>query len=258
MIGRPLVLQIDMGDGLARKSLAEQVYELLERAVVQGQIPPGTRLSEEAIGAAFAVSRSPAREAIAELELKGLAERLPNRERRVTVPSEIFIRDTYGVWILLESEGLFMASTVAEPELVASLEEQVDRIEALTPRGSAAEISAAVTAFHTDLQRGCPNKQLHRITGDWNLYIRWLRRLYFDYDAEATERGISDHRSIVECFKQRSRPKLFKAMRKHVEWQRDLVLEGWRKSNAAWLVETGGMLEFRLTGRADIPVGPLG
>src|SRR5262245_35150447 len=119
------LLKISFGTGLVRKSLARQVYEILEGNIVQGSIPPGMSLGEEIVAAAFSVSRGPTREAITELERKGLAERLPNRDRRVTVPSEKFIRDTFAAWTILETERLHAASLIADHSLWSQLDEML-------------------------------------------------------------------------------------------------------------------------------------
>src|SRR5215813_13565606 len=80
---------------LERRNLGDQLYEILEDRIVAGVLQPGTRLSEEAIAAEFGISRSPVRDVLAKLESMGLAERVLFRDRRVAVPTEKFVCDTY-------------------------------------------------------------------------------------------------------------------------------------------------------------------
>jgi DNA-binding GntR family transcriptional regulator len=56
---------------LERKTLSSQLYEILERKVITGELSPGTRLSEESVAETYNVSRSPAREALLDLEKAG-------------------------------------------------------------------------------------------------------------------------------------------------------------------------------------------
>ncbi len=88
---------------IVRRPLSEQVYQLLEDRILAGTIAPGTKLAEEAIAEEFGVSRSPAREAISQLEKVGLAEKSGPRDRRVVIPSRKIIIDVYATWIILET-----------------------------------------------------------------------------------------------------------------------------------------------------------
>lgn len=240
------VITIDVAGGLVRKSLARQVYEALERAIINGELPPGTRLGEDAIAAAFSVSRSPAREAIAELERISLAERLPNRDRRVAVPTHVFISDVFDVWTLIESERLYEASRSADSAAHARIDALLEEAERFSSGRDADRLRAALRDFHRALQEGCRNRQLHRIADDWYKYVLWFRNLYFDYHTQATDAALNDHRQIVECFKRGDREGLMTVMRRHIESHRDRVLAAWRKSDAAELAASTRTLEFKL------------
>lgn len=236
-----------LSDALSRKSLATQVYENLEQAILEGRLAPGTRLGEDAIADAFAVSRSPAREAIAELERVGLAERLPNRDRRVAVPTERFIVDVFDVWTLLESERLFESSRVASASDLAEIDALLKNLEdgnASTP----AERELQLQRFHQLLQVACPNRQLHRIADDWYRYIRWLRKLYVDYHKIVSTTAMKEHREIVRAFRKQDRERLLDVMRRHIRSHRDIVLEAWRKTHGAELAASSRSLPFAIAG----------
>ncbi len=49
------------------RSYTAQVHDVLQRAIVRGKLPPRTSLSEAAISLAINVSRTPVREALAQL-----------------------------------------------------------------------------------------------------------------------------------------------------------------------------------------------
>ena len=53
-------------------------------AFVTGRLAAGTRLTEEALCAEFAISRTPVRDALSRLEADKLVEKLPARGYRVT------------------------------------------------------------------------------------------------------------------------------------------------------------------------------
>ena len=74
----------------------------LKRRLVQGNIPPGARLSERAISRGLNVSRTPLREALLQLESERLVERTSSggwQARRLT---ERDVRDIFAVRRQLE------------------------------------------------------------------------------------------------------------------------------------------------------------
>src|SRR6202020_3466683 len=83
--------------GLVHASTADRVTELLRTHIMEGLFPPGTRLSEEAIGQALGVSRNTLREAFRLL----CHERLdvPEVDRGIFVPvlSRADVTDIYAL-----------------------------------------------------------------------------------------------------------------------------------------------------------------
>ncbi|MCX7631671.1 MAG: GntR family transcriptional regulator, partial [Geminicoccaceae bacterium] len=49
-------------------TLAERVFEQLRTAIVEGEIPAGSKISEPALAARYGISRGPLREALRRLE----------------------------------------------------------------------------------------------------------------------------------------------------------------------------------------------
>ena len=63
---------------IAIASLVDHIAERLERAIMSGDLKPGSRLSEQGLAKRFGVSRGPLREAIRRLEGRKLIDRKPN------------------------------------------------------------------------------------------------------------------------------------------------------------------------------------
>lgn len=253
---------VPLGAQLMRKSLSRQLYETLEESIIEGRLQPGTRLGEDAVATAFGVSRSPAREAIVELERNGFAERVSARDRRIAVPTAAFITDCYDVWALLESERLYESSRQADDEALRAIDRLLLDMEALHSVGDHAAVERLLPEFHASLQRECRNRQLQRVSADWHKYVRWFRQLYFrsspDGEPEATQEALSHHRQIVEAFRRRDREVLLRVIRTHIAWQCEQVLAGWRASTAPDIASSTRMLDFELrpAGRAGTPSTP--
>lgn len=85
--------------------LTDQVYEFLHRAIVNGEMPAGTRLRVRDVAAEVGTSVMPVREAIRRLEEAGLAEREPHKGavvRGLTLSELVPVYDTRR---LLEGEA---------------------------------------------------------------------------------------------------------------------------------------------------------
>src|SRR5438270_11902665 len=68
---------------LDRIPLRERVYELVQRAIVSGELHPGQRVRDLDLAAQLDVSRTPVREALQRLEDEGLVEALPGALTRL-------------------------------------------------------------------------------------------------------------------------------------------------------------------------------
>ncbi len=64
---------------IARVTLHEEVLTRIRDMIIEGVLPPGSRINEGQVGASLGVSRTPLREAIKTLVSEGLVEILPAR-----------------------------------------------------------------------------------------------------------------------------------------------------------------------------------
>ncbi|MGU3411976.1 GntR family transcriptional regulator [Microbacterium sp. M1A1_1b] len=78
-----------------RKLLRDTVQDKIRDAIMDGTLEPGERLNDDDLIAWLGVSRTPIREALAELARAGLIEMAPNRYTRVAAPSKDELLDAY-------------------------------------------------------------------------------------------------------------------------------------------------------------------
>jgi DNA-binding GntR family transcriptional regulator len=94
---------------LTQASTAERVAELLRTRIMEGVFPPGTRLSEEAIGHTLGISRNTLREAFRLLCHERVAVHLLNRGIFVPVLTTADVVDIFAVRRLVEGGAARMA-----------------------------------------------------------------------------------------------------------------------------------------------------
>lgn len=78
--------------GLKRSTLRQEVTDILRWRIIQGEIAPGTRITEERVSKDMGISRGPVRESLRELENEGLVLVEAYRGAVVTETSEDELR----------------------------------------------------------------------------------------------------------------------------------------------------------------------
>ncbi|XAS69101.1 GntR family transcriptional regulator [Micrococcaceae bacterium Sec5.7] len=99
------------------------VSEQLRQRIADGQLAPGTKLSEEALGEALGVSRNTLREAFTTLHAEHIITRIPNRGVFVAHPTADDIREIYRVRRFLEPAALMWSpsSSVSDLEAIVAV-----------------------------------------------------------------------------------------------------------------------------------------
>ncbi len=120
------------------------VASVLRERIAAGQLAPGSKLSEEALGEALGVSRNTLREAFSALAAERIVTRIPNRGVYVARPSADDIREIYRVRRYLEPAAVLW-SPVTD---FAVLRRAVERARAARGAGSVAGMADANQAFH--------------------------------------------------------------------------------------------------------------
>ncbi|WP_035909170.1 GntR family transcriptional regulator [Lentzea aerocolonigenes] len=101
---------------LERASTAQKVADMLRERVLDGELAPGLRLSEEAIGGALGVSRNTLREAFRLLTRDRLLVHEHSRGVFVRRPSGDDVRDLYAARRVIECGALRLWNDVTEAQ----------------------------------------------------------------------------------------------------------------------------------------------
>ncbi len=200
------------------RSLVDEVVERLEAAIVTGELPPGSKLNEQALAASLGVSRGPLREAIRRLEGRTLVERTPNIGVRV---AELSSGDLNDLLVIRESlEG--MAAALAAENLTDAEIDDLERL--LSEHGSQKSVATGEGYyqesgdfdFHFRIARASRNKRLiSMICGDLYDLLRIYRYKSSTMQGRAAE-ALREHRDIVAALRSRDPVQAEAAMRRHV------------------------------------------
>jgi DNA-binding GntR family transcriptional regulator len=222
----------DAGQVLERKTLSSQLYEILERKVITGELLPGTRLSEESVAETFKVSRSPAREALLDLEKAGLAVRVGARDRMITVPTREMISAKYELWWIVDVGRTYLSALNATKDDCLELRRYVYRMARAVKGRDGKRYIAACEKWHKKIRSSCTNEFVNQVSGECDLYLKWLEVLY-DRSPDISDQTVVEHRRILECYESRDLAGLSEAIREHIMRQRERLLVLFESSRLA-------------------------
>ena len=176
--------------------LRVQVAELLRRAIVTGQLRPGTPLVESALAEQLNVSRAPIREAIQDLENDGLVETAAYRGKRV---KPLTVREVVETCEMRkEFEVMAVRRILERGTPVAPLWEPCREMERAAAQGDREALVAADEAFHRTLIRLSDHQLLAQLWA--GLYLRIHQIMSLRNDREVDLADISGtHPPIVEA-----------------------------------------------------------
>jgi DNA-binding GntR family transcriptional regulator len=121
-------------------SLRDRISESLSAAIISGELAPGTLVSVPTLAAQFAVSATPVREAMLDLEQRGFVVSVRNKGFRVTEVSEQDLREIVEMRQLLEAPTLRLLAGDFPLETLP-------RWRALAEQITARAVSANLTGF---------------------------------------------------------------------------------------------------------------
>ena len=218
--GRLQVVAINAG-----LSLKARAYDALKGAIMRMDIyapEAELRLDERDLSARFGVSRTPLREALAQLDQEGLVKIQPRRGIFIVRKTKAGILEMITVWAALESMAARLASQEASTEEIALLHGLVDHFSQDALARQMGEYSDANIAFHSAIIRISKNLLIAELTDRLFFHVRAIRRRTI-FEADRAKRSIADHKEIVAAIESRNADLAERLVRTHTLKLRDHV-----------------------------------
>lgn len=187
-----------------RVSLADTVSSQLADAIVSGEFPAGAPLQEVAIAQQLGVSRAPVREALIELQMRGLVQFDDQGRTRVPALAPADIREIHAVRLALDPLAASLAAAHATSEDLGRIEETIAAMEAVR---TLPELARHDTGFHEAVVRAGRNS---RLVACWTMLRDqvelWLTQMHLRDDAPLRDRAafaairdrsVQSHRALL-------------------------------------------------------------
>lgn len=206
-------------------TIPERIFSLLREAIVEGEIPSGSKISEPELARAYGISRGPLREAIGRLEACGLVVRRPNVGARVVTLSSKQLLEIFHVREALEGMAARLAAqnmTAAEisdlRKLLMQHGEQIDRDSDHAYFQREGDLD-----FHYRIVQGSHNRRMVDLLCNDLYHVVRLYRYQFGMPSKRGPRAFIEHGHIVDAIERRDPEMAELMMRSHIRASRENV-----------------------------------
>ena len=141
-------------------TIADTVFKQIQSAIVEGDIPPGSKISEPAMARKFGISRGPLREALSRLEACNLIERTPNVGARVVSLTPQHLVEIYLIRESLEGLAAGMAAENMTDKEIIELDELLEKHRKQIEQDQSYYQKEGDMDFHFRIVQGSRNSHL--------------------------------------------------------------------------------------------------
>jgi DNA-binding GntR family transcriptional regulator len=198
-------------------TFADRAYVALKDVIVSLDIydkRDDVRLDERQLAQDLGISRTPVREAMAQLEREGFVRSVPRRGIFVVRKTKQEVIELIIAWAALESMAARLITLNASDEDVATLRRMFVRFENGQLHAKLDEYSEVNIEFHQSIIRMSRNRVLIDLAENLFTHMRMIRRKTIGEDDRA-DRSIRDHMNIIHALEARDTDRAESLVRNH-------------------------------------------
>jgi len=222
LTSQPALAPIDVTPSFKHKA-----YAALQNAIVAMDIYQNReeiRLDERKLAQDFGISRTPVREAMAQLESEGFVRSVPRRGIYVVRKTKAEVIEMITAWAALESMAARLVTQSATSDQIAALRKMFTTFEGDQVRAHLDEYSEVNIEFHQTIIKLSGNRVLIELAGNLFTHMRMIRRKTI-VEKDRVDRSIRDHIKIIEALEARATDRAEELVRDHALGLADHVAE---------------------------------
>lgn len=183
------------------ETLSEHVFRSIQKAIVQGDIRPGSKISEPELARTYGISRGPLREAIHRLEGQKLVVRVPHVGARVVSLSHEELIELYEIRESLEGMACRLAAQnmtqleIDELRMVLDMHER----DAAFQAGVGYYQQEGDFDFHYRIIQGSGNRTLARLLCGELYHLVRMYRIQFSATPNRPHQAFAEHHLILDA-----------------------------------------------------------
>lgn len=198
-------------------SFKNKAYAALKNVIVSMDVyrsRADIRLDERQLAQDFGISRTPVREAMAQLEREGFVRSVPRRGVYVVRKTKAEVIEMITAWAALEGMAARLITQRAGDEEIASLRKMFATFEDGELRAHLDEYSEANIRFHQAIIGMSGNKVLISLAENLFTHMRMIRRKTIA-EKDRVEKSIRDHMNIIQALEARDTARAEDLVRDH-------------------------------------------
>jgi DNA-binding GntR family transcriptional regulator len=172
------------------------------------------RLDERALAQDLGISRTPVREAMAQLEREGFVRSVPRRGIYVVRKTKQEVIELITAWAALEGMAARLITINAADEDIGKLRQMFTTFENGQLHAKLDEYSQVNIEFHQTIIRMSENRVLIDLAENLFAHMRMIRRKTIGEDDRA-DRSIRDHMAIIQALEARETERAEALVRDH-------------------------------------------
>ena len=195
----------------------DRAYASLRDVIVSINVydqPGEVRLDERRLAQDLGISRTPVREAMAQLEREGFVRSVPRRGIYVVRKTKTEVIEMITAWAALESMAARLATQNGSDEDIAALRKMFATFEGGEVQAKLDEYSEVNIEFHQAIIRMSKNRVLIDLAENLFTHMRMIRRKTIG-EMDRADRSISDHMNIIEALEARDTARAEELVRNH-------------------------------------------
>jgi DNA-binding GntR family transcriptional regulator len=198
-------------------SFKNKAYAALKSVIVSMDVyrsRSDIRLDERQLAQDFGVSRTPVREAMAQLEREGFVRSVPRRGVYIVRKTKNEVIELITAWAALESMAARLITESASNADIATLRRMFATFEGGKIHARLDEYSEVNIEFHQTIIRMSGNSVLISLAENLFTHMRMIRRKTIG-EQDRADRSIRDHMNIIEALEARSTERAEELVRSH-------------------------------------------
>lgn len=214
---------------------SQRAYRHLRQKLLDGTVPPGSRLSYGSIGKEIGISATPVREAVGQLASEGFVELVPQLGAIVRSLTKDEAIELYELREALESFAVRRAADRMSPRQLVEIDENlrssaelVAKVRRSGKQAAARSISRPFhsldLAFHMILLEAAGNRRMLKVVGDSHMLTRIFQADRHPFRLDILETTLTEHEAVAAAVRERDGAAAEEAMRRHIRNSLELTL----------------------------------
>jgi DNA-binding GntR family transcriptional regulator len=222
MSRKPLLSATEVGDGSPPAALSDNdIYDRMISAVLDHRLPPGTKLVEDRLAAAFGVSRTRIRPVLVRLANEKVVTLTPNRGASIAQPTEQEAREVFEVRRLIEPTLVERFMAIATPADMRVLSHCIRDEEAARSAGDMRRAIRLSGDFHLHIAERSGHQTLGAILRELvsrtSLILMTYSAPHSQAHEAATACGCTEHRALLSAIRLGDPRETARLMREHLD-----------------------------------------